>query len=554
MAVRVVFLAALCLFLAVSTTYAVADVADEAADLTVEDKLEADSEDFNYNSADAVGEAVDEKDVVVLGAEKFRDFVKSKEYVLAEFYAPWCGHCQTLAPEYAKAATILKDEVAFAKIDATEHNELALQFHVEGFPTILFFINGEHKPYTGGRTSDEIVAWLKKKTGPAVTIIQSAAQAEELLESQIPIAVAYLESVEGTEAEEYTAVARLEDGVSFFSTSDAEVAKKFGLDKAPALVLLKKENEKRSTFDGSFEKSAITDFVMENKLPLVITFSRETAPTIFESDVSRQLLLFAHPAEYEKISASYEEAAKSFRRKLIFVLVDLSNEETAAPVLDFFALSNDKTRLMGFVAEESASKYLYGGDFSVASLKEFSEKFLADDLPPYFKSQPAPEKNDEDVKVVVGENFEEVVFDESKDVLLEIYAPWCGHCKSLEPEYNKLAAALKDVPSIVIAKMDGTKNDHASIKLQAFPTILFYPAGKKTEDPIPVDTERTAVGFLKFFKSHAAIPFEAPELPEEPATIEEEHIPEEYEGEADQTEEAAEIEEAAEAEDLKDEL
>ena len=71
---------------------------------------------------------------------------------------------------------------------------------------------------------------------------------------------------------------------------------------------------------------------------------------------------------------------------------------------------------------------------------------------------------------------------------------------------------------------------------------------------IPVDTERTAVGFLKFLKSNAGIPFEAPELPEEPATNEEEHIPEEYEGEADQTEEAAENEEAAEAEDLKDEL
>lgn len=45
-------------------------------------------------------------------------------------------------------------------------------------------------------SSDEIVAWLKKKTGPAVTIIQSTAQAEELLESEIPIAVAYLESIE----------------------------------------------------------------------------------------------------------------------------------------------------------------------------------------------------------------------------------------------------------------------------------------------------------------------------------------------------------------------
>lgn len=71
---------------------------------------------------------------------------------------------------------------------------------------------------------------------------------------------------------------------------------------------------------------------------------------------------------------------------------------------------------------------------------------------------------------------------------------------------------------------------------------------------IPLDTERTATGFLKFLKSNAAIPFEAPELPEEPETNEEEHISEEYEGDADQTEEAGEIKEDVEAEDLKDEL
>lgn len=41
-------------------------------------------------------------------------------------------------------------------------------------------------------------------------------------------------------------------------------------------------------------------------------------------------------------------------------------------------------------------------------------------------------------KVVVGKNFEEIVNDPEKDVLIEFYAPWCGHCKSLEPKYNEL--------------------------------------------------------------------------------------------------------------------
>ncbi|KAF2598395.1 hypothetical protein F2Q68_00007754 [Brassica cretica] len=96
---------------------------------------------------------VDEKDVVVVKERNFTDVIENNEYVMVEFYAPWCGHCQSLAPEYAAAATELKgDGVVLAKIDATVENELAHQYSVQGFPTILFFVDGEHKPYTGGRT------------------------------------------------------------------------------------------------------------------------------------------------------------------------------------------------------------------------------------------------------------------------------------------------------------------------------------------------------------------------------------------------------------------
>lgn len=54
---------------------------------------------------------------------------------------------------------------------------------------------------------------------------------------------------------------------------------------------------------------------------------------------------------------------------------------------------------------------------------------------------------------VVGESFSSVVMDRTKDVLLEIYAPWCGHCKKLEPIYKEVAKHFKRSKSVVIAKV-----------------------------------------------------------------------------------------------------
>ena len=76
---------------------------------------------------------------------------------------------------------------------------------------------------------------------------------------------------------------------------------------------------------------------------------------------------------------------------------------------------------------------------SVANLEQFARDLAAGKVEPHMKSEPIPEPNDEAVVTVVAKNFNEIVNDETKDVLIEFYAPWCGHCKSLAPVYEELA-------------------------------------------------------------------------------------------------------------------
>ncbi|XP_061376673.1 protein disulfide isomerase-like 1-4 [Gastrolobium bilobum] len=474
---------------------------------------DADFGDFSgYDDAEAYKEPeVDEKDVVVLKEKNFTDVVKNNRFVMVEFYAPWCGHCQALAPEFASAATELKgDNVILAKVDATEENDLAQEYDIQGFPTLFFFIDGLHKPYNGQRTKDAIVTWIKKKIGPGMSNITTLDDAQRILTSESKVVLGFLNSLVGPESEELAAASRVEDDVNFYQTVNGDVAKLFHIDpnvKRPALVLLKKDEEKLNHFDGQFVKSAIADFVFSNKLPLVTIFTRESAPSVFENTIKKQLLLFATSNDSEKLIPTYQEAAKFFKGKLIFVYVEMDNEDVGKPVSDYFGITGSSPKVLAYTGNDDGKKFVLDGEVTVDNIKTFGEDFLEDKLKPFFKSDPIPESNDGDVKIVVGNNFDEIVLDESKDVLLEIYAPWCGHCQALEPAYNKLAKHLRGIESLVIAKMDGTTNEHPRAKADGFPTILFFPAGNKSFDPITVDTDRTVVAFYKFLKKNASIPF-----------------------------------------------
>ncbi|KAF2352259.1 disulfide isomerase [Trinorchestia longiramus] len=107
-------------------------------------------------------------DVITLTAANFEQKVlKADEIWVVEFFAPWCGHCKALTPEYKKLATALKGVVKVGAVDADEHKSLAGQYGIRGFPTIKIFGADKKKPvdYDGQRTAAGIVdAALKAAT------------------------------------------------------------------------------------------------------------------------------------------------------------------------------------------------------------------------------------------------------------------------------------------------------------------------------------------------------------------------------------------------------
>jgi len=115
----------------------------------------------NNNKKRASGDA----DVVILTDENFKkEVIDSELPIIVEFYAPWCGHCQRLEPEWNEAASELKEKtggkVRLGKLDATVHQSSSQQYGVQGFPTIKIFGSDKFNPtdYNGGRSASDIVA------------------------------------------------------------------------------------------------------------------------------------------------------------------------------------------------------------------------------------------------------------------------------------------------------------------------------------------------------------------------------------------------------------
>ncbi|XP_052193733.1 protein disulfide-isomerase like 2-1-like [Diospyros lotus] len=113
-------------------------------------------------------------DVVVLTEDNFEKHVGQDRGALVEFYAPWCGHCKKLAPDYEKLGASFKKakSVLIGKVDCDEHKSLCSKYDVSGYPTIKWFPKGslEPKKYEGARTAEALVEFVNSEGGTNVKI------------------------------------------------------------------------------------------------------------------------------------------------------------------------------------------------------------------------------------------------------------------------------------------------------------------------------------------------------------------------------------------------
>lgn len=175
-----------------------------------------------------------------------------------------------------------KSEVLLAKIDATEETELAEKYEVRGYPTIKFFRNGKAIEYTGGRSSEDILKWIKKKTGPAAQTLTTVDEAKAFKSSADVVVVGLFSDLESTDAKAFLEAAAENDEYPFAISSESTVWSELGVDSAKVL-LFKKFDEGRNDLEEPVSVESVKKFVLSNSLPLVVQFSHEVSLSPFLS-------------------------------------------------------------------------------------------------------------------------------------------------------------------------------------------------------------------------------------------------------------------------------
>lgn len=461
---------------------------------------------FLFGIAAAAGE---DDPVLVLDESSWDNAIKGNRFILVEFYAPWCGHCTQLAPEYASAARQLQPHnVPLAKLDVSTEVRIAEEQNVRGYPTIRLYSDGRMQEYFGAHTEQAIVTWVLKKIGPIAVSLKDVAEAEAFEQEHKIGVIAFFDSDDASARTPFEAVARGVEDVMFAYTSSHAVAARYKLSP-PAVRMHTPHNDGAAKYAGDMQNvDDMEKFVKAYKRPLISTFSGENSADLFGDG---RPILFLFREQDEKGEAAQHELAKaapSFDHRVL-VAVAGSTEPLDMRLMDYVTVEPEEFPTLRLVVNPAAGmrKYRMEGEISDAAIRAFVQGFEAGKLRAHYKSEPPPTSQPGPVHFLVGSTFHSIVMDPTKDVLVEFYAPWCGHCKKLEPVFKELAKKLKPVDTLVIAKLDATTNDVEGVDTEGFPTIKLWRADNK-DVPIDYDGDRDVDSFIVWLEEKVTHAFD----------------------------------------------
>jgi len=217
-----------------------------------------------------------------------------------------------------------------------------------------------------------------------------------------------------------------------------------------------------------------------------------------------------NPQGWHYISKRVRRVAKDYQSDAVFNIANIddfahSMEEDygfQAPISNKFTYTGLKNGNIYYKLDEKT--------FSVDNLVHFLKDFLAGKLIGKEKSDESHDDEQggemfgEGSKVVklTKDNIKQVLENPTADMMVEFYAPWCGHCQALKPQYERAAEHFKSDNGVIFAAVDATAVDiPAGFEVQGYPTLYFVSA-KNKKRAVQYDGAREAEDFIEYVQEH----------------------------------------------------
>ncbi|KAJ8755926.1 hypothetical protein K2173_024471 [Erythroxylum novogranatense] len=482
---------------------------DELEELIAIDEQEGEDERQQDGDTQKEAEVLSKAQRIVLelNTDSSRRIIEENEFVLILGYAPWCARSAELMPRFAEAANKLKETgslLFMAKLDAERYPKAASFLGIKGFPTLLFYVNGSSQAYNGGFSADDIVIWARKKTGVPVIRMSSVTEAEDFVKKYQTFVLGLFKKFEGPDYEEFVKAAISDNEIQFVEASDVEVSKVLvpNIKATDSYIgLVKSEPERYTSYEGIFEVDKILDFLDHNKFPLVTKLTDLNSVKVYSSPLKLQVMVFAEDDEFKNLAEPLQEVARKFKSKIMFLYVNIKDENLAKPFLTLFGLEDSESTVVAAFDNRINAKYLLESDPMPNNIEEFCSGLLVGSQPLYFRSQPIPDNKNASVLTVVGKTFDDLVLSNHKNVLLEVHTPWCINCETAKKQVEKLAKHFKDSDNLLFARIDASANEHPKLLVNDYPALLFYPADDK-ENPINLSTKSSSKELAVIINKH----------------------------------------------------
>ncbi|XP_077172446.1 protein disulfide-isomerase-like protein of the testis [Paroedura picta] len=451
----------------------------------------------------------EEDNVLILKKSNFDRALAENRYLLVEFYVALSGPSQTLAAEFAKAAEELRRaavDVRLGKVDVTDQKAFQKEFDIQDFPTLKFFVGGNRNnpiDCKGVREASAFVTWVRRQIGSCIMHLNSTDQAKAFIDPEGLAVIGFLKHPQGGLEEALCNSARSTPELPFGMTTSDEVFAHFGIREDMIVVFQKgKPVYNEAAEEGKLKGVELTRLIKTFTMDLVTEYNLETSVKIFDVPVENHILLFI-PKSSSVFRKSYEEfksVAQEFRGKIMFILVD-TDESRNGRVIEYFQVIEIEVPAVQILNLTSDARYKMPAErVTVKHLRSFCQSYLEGTAKRHLSSEEIQEGWDQKpVKVLVGKNFDRVVFNEKNHVFVMFYAPWSEACQKVLPIWDELGKTYENRKNVVIAKIDYTANNVQLLNVERFPFFRYFPVGSTTRVD-PYKGEHTLNAFVAFLE------------------------------------------------------